>query len=324
MMSVRLVFAMLASFAFAAPSISLARSDYPNRTIRMIVPFAAGGGVDTLGRLVAEKLQAKFGQTVVVENRAGANGTIGGQGVMQAAPDGYTILFTSVTHAMAKLVMAKPPYDPLTDFTPISRVGEVPLVMVISPQLPQNTLAEVAEAARQNPERWTAGTPALGSPSHIAAIAFSRLANVKLTITPYRGTAPALTDVAGGHIQILTDAVIALLPMARSGQVKALATTTAKRSALAPEIPTAAESGVPGLEVSAWFGMWGPKGLPADVVKKLNEATAASLRELKAEGKLDAIGVEPVYETPEEFAARTTAEVARNAELLQSVNFQPQ
>src|SRR5215217_7178482 len=291
------VAAFMACFTLAGHSAAFAQSDYPNRSIRMIVPFAAGGGVDTLGRLVAEKLQAKFGQPVVIENRAGANGTIGGQGVMQAAPDGYTILFTSVTHAMAKLVMAKPPYDPLTDFTPIARVGEVPLVMVISPQLPQNTLAEVAEAARENPERWTAGTPALGSPSHIAAIAISRLANVKLTITPYRGTAPALTDVAGGHIQMLTDAVIALLPMARDGKVKALATTTAKRSALAPEIPTAAESGLPGLEVSAWFGMWGPKGLPADVVKKLNDMTAVALRELKQEGKLDAIGVEPVYET---------------------------
>ncbi len=311
--------ATLAGITFAS-----AQSDFPNRTIRFVVPFAPGGGVDTLGRLVAEKLQARVGQTVIIENRAGANGTIGGQAVMQAAPDGYTLLFTSVTHTMAKLVLAKPPYDPLADFTPIARVGEVPLVVVISPQLPQKTLGEVAAAAKQNPDRWTAGTPALGSPSHIATIAFSRLANVKLTITPYRGTAPALTDVAGGHIQMLTDAVIALLPMARSGQVKAVALTTAKRSALAPEIPTAAESGLPGLEVAAWFGLWGPKGMSPDVVKKLNEATAAVLRELTAEGKLAAIGVEPISQTPEEFAAHTAAEVARNAELLKSVDFQPQ
>lgn len=301
-----------------------AESDYPNHTIKIVVPFPAGGGVDTLGRLLGEKLQAKLGQPVIVENRAGASGTIGGGSVQQSSPDGYTLLFSSNTHSMTKLVMSKPPYDPVVDFTSIARVGEAPLLTVMSPQMPQKTLGEVAKAVQENPDKWTAGVPALGSPSHIATITFMRLAKVNLTISAYRGTAPALTDVAGGHIQLLTDAIVVLLPMARSGQVKGLAVTMPRRSSLAPEIPTAAESGLPGLEVISWYGLWGPKGMPNDIVKRLNAASAEAMRELASAGKLGELGVEPVFETPEEFARYMAAEVARNGELLKSVNFQPQ
>jgi tripartite-type tricarboxylate transporter receptor subunit TctC len=297
---------------------------YPDRTIRIVVPFVPGGGVDTLARMFVEKMQPRLGVTVVVENRAGASGTVGGASVLQSPPDGYTVLFSASTHSMAKHVLSKPPYDPLTDFTPIARVGEAPLLAVMSPKLPHKTLAEVAAAARQNPERWTAGTPSLGSPDHIATIEFNRLSSANLTITPYRGTAAALTDVAGGHIQLLIDSIVVLLPMARSGQVRGLATTTSKRSALAPEIPTAAESGMPGLEVNAWYGVWGPAGLPGEIVRRLNGVCAEVTRELAGARRLENIGVEPVYETPEQFARYMAAEVARNAQLLKSVNFQPQ
>lgn len=297
---------------------------FPSRTVRIIVPFAPGGGVDTLARLISEKIQAKLGTTVVVENRSGANGTIGGNFVQQAAPDGYTVLFSSNTHTMSKLVMTNAPYDPLADFTPISRVGEAPLLVVMSPQMPQKTLSEVAAAAKKNPEQWTAGTPALGSPSHIATIQFMQLSKTNLTVTPYRGTAPALNDVAGGHIQLLTDAIVVLLPMAKDGKVKGLAVTTKGRSPLAPEIPTAAESGLPGLEVVSWYGMWGPKGISADVVKALNTACADAMHELAASGRLAAIGVNPVNETPQEFVDYQAAEVKRNGELLKSVDFKPQ
>ena len=307
----------------AAPGFSQT-GNYPNRTVRIVVPFVPGGGVDTLARMMAEKMQPKLGVTLVVENRAGASGTVGGASVLQSPPDGYTVLFSANTHSMAKQVLSKPPYDPLTDFTPIARVGEAPLLAVISPQLPQNTLAEVAAAARQNPDRWTAGTPSLGSPGHIATIEFNRLSGADLTITPYRGTAAALTDVAGSHIQLLIDSVVVLLPMARTGQVKGLATTTSKRSTLAPEIATAAESGMPGLQVIAWYGMWGPAGMPDEIVRRLNAVSAEVTGELAGAGRLANIGVEPVYETPEQFARYMAAEVARNTQLLKSVNFQPQ
>ncbi|MDC7786669.1 tripartite tricarboxylate transporter substrate binding protein [Rhodoplanes sp. TEM] len=308
----------------AAASPGAAADKFPDRTVKIVVPFAAGGGVDTLARLLAERMQGKLGVNVIVENRAGASGTVGGQSVQQSAPDGYTVLFSSNTHSMAKQVMAKAPYDPLTDFVSIARVGEAPLLTVMATKMPQKTLAEVAAAAKANPDQWTAGTPALGSPSHIATLEFMRITGAKLTITPYRGTAPALTDVAGGHIQLLTDAMVVLLPMARDGKVKGMAVTAAKRSALAPDIPTAAESGVPGLEVKSWYGVWGPLGIPADVVQTLNKAFQDATRELADSGRLKELGVDPVYESPAVFAKFMAADVARNAELLKSVNFQPQ
>lgn len=297
---------------------------FPSHMIRIIVPFAPGGGVDTLARLIAERIQTKSGASVIVENRAGANATLGGTFVQRAPADGYTVLFSSNTHTMAKLVLADSPYDPLTDFAPIARVGEAPLLVVMSPKMPQTTLAEVAAAIKKNPDQWAAGTPALGSPSHVATIQFMQLTKTNLSVVPYRGTAPALNDVAGGHIQLLTDAIVILLPMAKDGKVKGLAVTTKQRSPLAPEIPTSAESGLPGLEVVSWYGMWGPKALPADIIKALNAACADAMRELADSGRLAAVGVTPVYETPQEFAGYQAAEVARNAELLKSVGFKPQ
>ena len=234
----RVITTVFVSFAFwTGATATRAQDKFPSRTIRIIVPFAPGGGVDTLARLLAERMQLKMGVNVIVENRAGANGTIGGSHVLQSQPDGYTVLFSSNTHTMSKLVMSNAPYDPLADFTPIARGGEAPLLVVISPKLPQTTLAEVAAAAQKEPDKWTAGTPALGSPSHIATLSFNRLSKSNMTITPYRGTAPALTDVAGGHIQMLTDAIVVLLPMAKSGGVKALAVTTTKRSAISAGYP---------------------------------------------------------------------------------------
>lgn len=322
----RTLTAALAVFALlTGVSSSVAQSGkYPDKMIRIIVPFAAGGGVDTLARLMAEKLQANLGVSVIVENKGGANGTIGGLSVQQSAPDGYTVLFSANTQSMAKLVMAKAPYDPATDFTHIARVGEAPMLVVMSPKQDEKTLAEVAASALKSPDKWTAGVPALGSPGHIATIQFMRLSKAQITLTPYRGTAPALTDVAGGHIQLLTDSMVVLLPMAKDNKVKALAITSPKRSKLAPDIPTAAESGMPGLEVLAWYGMWGPKGLPADVVQTLNAASSKAVKELADSGKLAALGIEPVSETPDAFAKFMAAEVARNGELLKSVNFQPQ
>jgi tripartite-type tricarboxylate transporter receptor subunit TctC len=308
----------------SATSPGSAQDKFPSRNIRLIVPFAAGGGVDTIARLVAERMQAKLGVTVLVENRPGGNGTIGGSAVMQSAPDGYTLLVSSNTHTMAKFVLASPPYDPAADFTPVVRLGEVPLLAVIAPKLPQNTLAEIAAAAQKEPNKWTAGVPALGSPGHLATLSFAHLTNTKLTITPYKGTAPALNDVVGGHIQLLFDSITALHPQVKAGGVKGIAITTAKRSKLAPDIPTAAESGVPGLSVVPWFAMWGAKGTPADIVKVLNETANGAIQELAASGKLAAVGIEPINESSETFAKFAASEAQRAGELLKAAGFKPQ
>ena len=297
---------------------------FPERTIRLIVPFAAGGGVDTFARLIAQRLQDRLGGAVIVENRAGANSTLGGSHVMQAAPDGYTLLFSASTHISARLVMAKAPYDPLADFTPIARVGLAPMLVVMAPNKPQKTFAEVVDSARKQPADWAAATPALGSPGHLATIAFGNLAGFTPQIIPYRGTAPALNDVAGGHVQLYIDAMIALLPMAQAGSVKPLAITGRARSKLAPEIPTTAESGMPGLDIHSWYAVWGPKGMPDDLVARLNSQINLVTGELAKEGKLDSLGIDVVAETPEQFARFEAEEVARNAALLTSVNFKPE
>jgi len=310
--------------SLGAASAMAQEGKFPSHAIRIIVPFAPGGGVDALARLIAERIQNKSGVSVIVENRAGANATLGGTFVQRAPADGYTVLFSSNTHTMTKLVLADAPYDPLTDFAPIARVGEAPLLVVMSPKMPQSTLGEVAAAIKKNPEQWAAGTPALGSPSHVATIQFMQLAKANLSVVPYRGTAPALNDVAGGHIQLLTDAIVVLLPMAKDGKVKGLAVTTKTRSPLAPEIPTSAESGLPGLEVVSWYGLWGPKELPANIIDTLNKACADAMRELAESGRLAAVGVTPVFETPAQFGSYQAAEVARNTELLKSVGFKPQ
>jgi tripartite-type tricarboxylate transporter receptor subunit TctC len=322
---------MLVRFiAIAVSSIAIITSaaaqpgSFPDKTIKVIVPFAAGGGIDVMARLYAEKAKDKLGVPVIVENRPGASATIGGQAVHQSAPDGYTLLFVPITHVMANVVLKSVPYDAVNDFTPVARVGEGPLLVVVSPKMPLKSLAEVAAAAREKPSDWTVATSGLGSAGHIASIALREAAKADLTITPYRGTAPALTDIMGGHIQLLIDSIITLLPPARGGKVKALAITSSKRSSLAPEIPTAAESGMPSLAFGSWFGFFGPKGMPPDVVAKLNTVFNETSQKLAAENRLTELGVEPVAETPEEFGRFVRAQVALGTKLLQSAGFKPE
>ena len=307
----RLIAALILVTLCAAPAFTQ-QSAFPDKTIRVIVPFAAGGGVDVMARLFAEKAGPMLGvPVIVVENRAGASGTIGGQAVHQSAPDGTTLLFVPLTHVV-------------NDFTPIARVGESPMLVVMSTRMAPATLAEVATAARERPADWTIATSGLGSAGHVASIELSNVSKSNMTITPYRGTAPALTDVMGGHVQLLIDSIVTLLPAARDGKVKALAITAAKRSALAPEVPTAVESGMPSLTFTSWFGFFGPKGMPKDVVTKLNATFNEAGRKLAEEKRLVPLGAEPVAETPEDFANFVRLQVERNTKLLEGAGFKPQ
>jgi tripartite-type tricarboxylate transporter receptor subunit TctC len=306
-----------------APAAAQSGSQYPDRPIRLVVPFAPGGGVDVFARILADKLKERKVFNIVVENRAGANGSVGGSVVQHASPDGYTLLFSAATHVMARQVMHDAPYDPVTDFRPIARVGAAPMLLVMSPDLAPNTITELLAEARPHPEKWTFAVASLGSPGHIATIAFNQLAGTNLVIAAYRGTAPGLADVAAGHVQLMIDAVLVLLPMAHGGQVKALAITAAKRSRLAPDIPTAAQSGLPGLQFASWYGVWGPPDLPNGVVQSLNVAINEATGNLEKSGRLAGLGIEAVAETPEDFGRFIAAEVARNAELLRAANFRP-
>ncbi|MGG5818557.1 Bug family tripartite tricarboxylate transporter substrate binding protein [Falsiroseomonas sp. HW251] len=297
---------------------------YPSRPIRMIVPFAPGGGVDAVGRTVAARLSERLGVPVVVENRAGGSGTIGGQAVQAAAPDGYTLLFSASTHVMARQVLRRPPYDPVADFAAIAQVGAAPLLLVLSPDRPQSNITDIVADARRNPNRWTFGASALGSAGHLATVLFLKLAGLDLVVAPYRGTAPALTDVAAGNVQMMIDPLLALLPLVQSGGVKGIAITSDRRSPLAPAIPTAAEAGMSGLQFASWYGLWGPRSLPASVTTVLEGNVAEIMREAATVERLATLGLEPTYASGEVFRRFIAADVARNADLLRSANFEPE
>jgi tripartite-type tricarboxylate transporter receptor subunit TctC len=299
-------------------------SAYPSRPIRMIVPFAPGGGVDAVGRAVAQRLTERMGVPVVIENRSGASGTVGGQVVQTAPADGHTLLFSASTHVMARQVLRRPPYDPVADFTPIAQVGAAPMLLVLSPNRPQSSITEIVADARRNPERWSFGASALGSAGHLATILFLKLAGLDLVVAPYRGTAPALTDVAAGNVQMMIDPVLALLPLVQSGGVKGVAITSATRSALAPNVPTTAEAGMPGLVFASWYGVWGPKDLPAPVVTTLEGHLGEIMREPAMVQRFTALGLEPVHAAGEAFRRFIAEDLTRNTELLRSANFQPE
>jgi tripartite-type tricarboxylate transporter receptor subunit TctC len=295
-----------------------------DKTLRLVVPFAAGGGVDNAARLLGEQLRKQLGLTVVVDNKAGASGTIGGSAVKTAPADGYTLLFSAATHVLAKQVLSNPPYDPQTDFAPVARVGEAPLLLVISPQLPQTKLSDVLAAVKQEPDKWMAAIPAAGAPSHLATLLMAKQGGIKLTYVPYKGTQPALVDVGGGHVNMLLDSMISALPLAKSGKVKPIAISSKKRSALAPDIPTMSEAGIPDFSYASWYGVWAPKDTPADRVAKLNAAINAAVAELGKSGAFAQLGVEPVTESPEQFKSFVARDVAQGSELLKAAGFKPE
>ena len=309
-----------------APASAQQPSKFPEagHTIKMVVPFAAGGGVDNAARLLGEQLRKRLGVTVIVDNRAGASGTIGGKSVETAPADGYTLLFSAATHIYARQVLLNPPYDPQTAFAPVARVGEAPLMLVISPTLPQKNLGDVLAAAKQQPDKWTAAIPASGAPSHLATLLLAKQGNVRFSYVPYKGTQPAMVDVAGGHVNLLLDSMISVLPLAKSGKVKPIAITSKKRSALAPEVPTVQEGGLPGYVYESWYGVWAPKDTPADRIAALNAAINAAVSELGKSGAFASLGIEPVTETPEQFRRYIADEVAQGAELLKSAGFKPE
>jgi tripartite-type tricarboxylate transporter receptor subunit TctC len=307
-----------------APAVVRAQSGFPGRTIRIVVPVAAGGGVDVFARLIANKIKVLRDVSFIIENRAGGNSTIGGLEVERAAPDGYTVLFHASTHIIARQVMRNVPYDPVADFTPIALAGQAPLVLIVANNRPEKTLAEIVASAKKDPNAWSFATASLGAPGHLAAVAFNQYNGIDVPIIVYRGTAPAVNDVAGGHVPMMIEAILALLPMVRAGSVRAIAVASTKRNSLAPEIPTMAEVGLAALDFGAWWGMWGPPGLPADLVRTVNGWVNEAVKNLAAEGRLAALGIEPAEETPQSFERFIGTDLERGAKLLKAANFQPE
>lgn len=308
----------------AAPAVH-AQGPWPQgRPIRVICPWPPGAANDMLARLLAQRLQEKLGATAVVENRTGGAGLIGTNAVLQAAPDGYTLLGSAFNTAVMPLVLRGATFDPQRDLEVMARTAQAPLVMVISGQRPQQTVAEVIAAAKANPRDWGIAISSLGSAGHLATIEFNRRTGANLDMVTYRGTQPALTDLMGGNIQLLIDPSFALLPATADGRVRALAIAAPRRSSLAPDLPTMAEAGLPGYEFQSWYGVWAPKGTPAEICERVNTLMQETMRDPAIMQRLTAQVLEPVTESIAETRRFIAAEITRASELLRSVNYQPE
>ena len=313
-----LAFALLAGCSLAAAQ------GYPNKSIRMVLPYPAGGGTDALGRITAERLSDRLGVPVVVTNVPGGSGTVGSEQVRRAEPDGYTILFNASLFLMGKHVVKSTPYDPLEDFSALGRVGQAPLLIIASGKVEAATLADVVKAVRANPNGFNMAISGMGAAGHLGSLEFMRIAGVNLQAVPYKGTAPALADVMGGSVQLMIDSATALLPQTKGGRVRGLAITSATRSKVNPDIPTTAEAGMPELTIASWYGVWGPKGLPPAVATRLANAIAEGVRQPEFAARIDAAGIVPGYLDPAAFVEFMRADLAKGISLLKAANFQPE
>ena len=300
----------LATAAFAQP--------YPSKPIRFVVPFPPGGPLDIMGRAIAQKLADVWGQPVVVDNRPGAGGGIGAEIVAKSPGDGYTLLMGAVsTHAINPSLYAKVPYDPQKDFVPVALVAQVPNILVVNPSLPVQSVKELIDYARAKPGALSFGSGSTGSTGHLAGELFKTMAGVDMVHIPYKGGAPAMQDLLAGQTQIMFDNLANALPQVKAGKLRALAVTTLKRAPTLPDLPTVAESGLPGFDLTTWFGVFVPAGTPRETVAKLNAEIVKALASKDLADRLAAMGAAPPENnTPESFAAFVRAEAAKYAQVV--------
>ena len=309
----------LSTFAFllccvAAP---VAAQQYPTRPVRVISPFAPGGGNDSMLRIIAPKLTEQFMQSFYIENRAGANGIVGTEVAARAAPEGYTIVLIPSGHAVNATLYKKLPYDSLKDFTAISLVGSSPLVLASHPSLPAKNVKELIAFAKARPGQLSYGSAGIGSSGHLGGALFDVLAGTKMLHVPYKGMSVAITDLMSGQVTLTFGTSLSVVPHVRSGRLRALATTGAKRSTALPDLPTVAEAGVPGYEASLWYGFVGPARIPPETVKRLNAEIVTVLGMADVRERLSAQGVEVQPTTPEEFARLLATDIGRWAKVVE-------
>jgi len=311
----------LLSLALAAPAVAAAQGgnqDFPSRPVRVVVPFAAGGIIDVVARILAEPLARRLGQPVVVENRPGAGATIGARAVARAAPDGHTLLLSGAAHAVMAVLYADLGFDPLADFAPVALLGDQPFVVAVHPGVPAQDVPQLLAWLRARPGAANFATTGIGAASHLAGELLKSLAGVDFTVVPYRGTPQAVTDLVAGRADLMIDSQTLLAPLARDGRVRALAVTTAQRSRLLPDLPTLAEAGVAGYAASSWQALQAPAGTPAPILARLAEAAAAALAEPAAQARYVEAGIEPLTGGPAEAARFIRAEAAKWAPILRA------
>jgi len=319
-MSKPIVAAVTAMLALVAP---VGAQDYPTRPITMIVPFAAGGPTDVLARIMAEGMRASLGQTVLIENATGAAGSIGVGKAVRAAPDGYTLSIGHWSTHVINGAIYNLPYDLLTDLEPVSLLSSNPQLIVANNNVPADDLKSLVAWIKANPDRVSAGTAGPGSASHVGGIYFQRFSDTKFLFVPYRGTGPAMQDLIGGQVQLMVDQSSNSLPQVRSKQIKAFAVTAKTRLAVAPEIPTVDEVGLPGFYISVWHGLWVPKSTPKPIIAKLTAAVQVALADPSVRKRLADLGQEipPLdQQTPEALAAYQKAEIEKWWPIVKAAN----
>jgi tripartite-type tricarboxylate transporter receptor subunit TctC len=302
-----------------AATLPVCAQEYPRRAIRLIVPFAPGGGNDTVARAIAQSASASLGQPVVVDNRAGAGGILGAELAAKSPADGYTLFLGGVgSHAVNPNLHAKLPYDPVKDFAPITLIASAPSVLVVHPSVPARTLAEFTALAKASPGRINYASNGNGSSAQLAAVLYESMAGVQMVHVPYKGLAPALVDLLAGEVQAMFSSVVAIVPNIKAGRLRALAVTGKRRTTLLPEVPTLDELGVPGYEAGSWYGILAPAGTPRAIVAKLHAAIVHALAQPEVRERLVGEGAEVIGSTPEAFAAHITAELARTGKLVRA------
>jgi tripartite-type tricarboxylate transporter receptor subunit TctC len=320
-MSCRIVALALALFAVAMP---VSAAPYPDHAIKLIVPFAAGGGTDVLARIIAQNLNRKWGQPVVVENQPGASGAIGTRAVMKALPDGYTLLMASTGALMAVSTAAAGdgPFDVNRVLTPIAIGAAPPYLLVVNPKLPVASTADLIRLAKQKPEGLTYGSSGVGAASHLSGLLFANDTGIKLLHVPYKGTGPAVTDLLGGRIDLMFAPGPVVQQFVASRQLKALGVTDSERSKFYPDVPTVSESGVPGYESVGWFGLLAPPNTPPEIVQQINVAIVAAMNTQEFRDHLATLGAEPKPQTPQQFARYINADVAKWSKLVKDNDVQ--
>jgi tripartite-type tricarboxylate transporter receptor subunit TctC len=310
-LTVLLFIAVQAALAFAQPA-----DPYPSRPVRLILPFPPGGGTDILGRLIADRLAASLGQPVVVENRGGAGGNLGAEAAARAAPDGYTLLLAAPTLAISPSLYSKLAYDPQRDFAPVSLVASVPNVMITHPSVPARTLQEFIALAKAKPGAMNFGSGGTGTSNHLGGELFNIVAGVNLVHVPYKGVNLAMNDVLAGNVQLVLIGIPAAAPNIKSGKLRALAVLARERSAALPEVPTAAEAGLPDFDVTTWYGVLAPAGTPRPIVMRLNGELVRIMHSPELKERLASMATDPRTSTPEEFAAYLKQETVKWAEIV--------
>lgn len=309
--------ALLSCFAIAGPL--AAQAAYPDRPVTLVVPFPAGGSTDLVARVVAEKMSELLGQQIVVENKGGAGGNIGSASVAKSDPDGYTILMGTVaTHALNPALYKKIPYDAVKDFAPISLLVTVPNVLVVNPNLPVNSVQELITLLKEHPGEYSYASSGNGTPLHLSGELFKSMAGVQMEHIPYKGAGPALTDLLGGHVMIMFDNLPSSTGYIKDGRLRGLAVTTATRASSMPDLPTIAESGVPGYETYTWNALFAPAGTPPEIIARLNAAAVEALADPKVQSKLQEFGATIVGSSPEALADHVQAELAKWAPVVQA------